>query len=176
MRIVFFGLGLIGVVSAMSVHGTVLIFFDALSLFFVFGSSIVFTLAHHSASEVWDAFAAATGKNNIPPADMKKAIATLSTARVVTSSSGLLGSLIGFVKMLASMDDPSAIGPAMAVAVLSVLYAVVVAEFVIGPLINRLRSAIPSTELDEPLKITTVTMFGFPLLLLLFFTLTSFLP
>ena len=64
----------------------------------------------------------------------------------------------------------------MAVAVLSVLYAVVVAEFVIGPLINRLRSAIPSTELDEPLKITTVTMFGFPLLLLLFFTLTSFLP
>ena len=71
MRIVFFGLGLIGVVSAMSVHGTALIFFDALSLFFVFGSSIVFTLAHHSASEVWDAFAAATGKNNLPGGNEK---------------------------------------------------------------------------------------------------------
>ena len=176
MRIVFFGLGLIGVLGAMSVHGTALIFFDALSLLFVFGSSILFTLAHHSASDVRDAFGAATGKKDLPPSEIMKAIATLSTARVVTSSSGLLGSLIGFVKMLASMDDPSAIGPAMAVAVLSVLYAVVVAEFVIGPLINRLRHSIPATETSDPMKLTTVTMFGFPLLLLLFFTLTSFLP
>ena len=35
---------------------------------------------------------------------------------------GMIGTLIGLVNMLAKLDDPSAIGPAMAVALLTTLY------------------------------------------------------
>ena len=39
--------------------------------------------------------------------------------------------------MLQSLDDPSSIGPAMAVAILTVLYSVLIVEFLIDPLTNR---------------------------------------
>jgi len=42
---------------------------------------------------------------------------------------GFLGTLIGFVIMLQNMSEPSAIGPAIAVSLLTYLYAVVLALF-----------------------------------------------
>ena len=45
-------------------------------------------------------------------------------------ASGLYGTLIGLVKMLSNMDDPTAIGPAMAVALLTIFYSVILGEFV----------------------------------------------
>jgi len=43
---------------------------------------------------------------------------------------GLYGNLIGLVKMLSNMDDPTALGPAMAVALLTLFYGVILGEFV----------------------------------------------
>ena len=43
-------------------------------------------------------------------------------------ASGLVGTVIGLVNMLANLNDPSAIGPAMAVALLSILYGVILGE------------------------------------------------
>lgn len=51
---------------------------------------------------------------------------------------GMIGTLIGLVQMLASMDDPSKIGPAMAVALLTTLYGAVFANLVFGPLADKL--------------------------------------
>ncbi|MBF0613287.1 MAG: flagellar motor protein PomA [Magnetococcales bacterium] len=51
---------------------------------------------------------------------------------------GMLGTLIGLVQMLASMDDPAAIGPAMAVAILTTLYGAFVANVIALPLANKL--------------------------------------
>jgi Na+/glutamate symporter len=42
----------------------------------------------------------------------------------------MIGTLIGVVKMLQNMDDPSAIGPAMAVALLTLLYGILLGEIV----------------------------------------------
>lgn len=54
---------------------------------------------------------------------------------------GLVGTLIGLVQMLGSMSDPKAIGPAMALALLTTLYGAVLANVVAGPIVSKLRIA-----------------------------------
>ena len=51
---------------------------------------------------------------------------------------GMIGTLIGLVQMLASMDDPSSIGPAMAIALLTTLYGAILANVVALPLADKL--------------------------------------
>ena len=51
---------------------------------------------------------------------------------------GMIGTLIGLVQMLASMDNPSSIGPAMAVALLTTLYGALLANLVFLPLADKL--------------------------------------
>ena len=51
---------------------------------------------------------------------------------------GMIGTLIGLVQMLASMDDPASIGPAMAVALLTTLYGAVIANFICLPIAEKL--------------------------------------
>ena len=52
--------------------------------------------------------------------------------------SGVLGFLVGVVQMLNHMDDPSAIGPAVAVALLTVVYGVLLVLFICQPAISFL--------------------------------------
>ena len=51
---------------------------------------------------------------------------------------GMIGTLIGLVQMLSSMDDPASIGPAMAVALLTTLYGAVIANFICLPIAEKL--------------------------------------
>ncbi len=51
---------------------------------------------------------------------------------------GLIGTLIGLVQMLANLDDPSSIGPSMAVALLTTFYGAVLANMVFAPLAAKL--------------------------------------
>lgn len=51
---------------------------------------------------------------------------------------GLIGTLIGLVQMLGSLDDPASIGPSMAVALLTTLYGAILANLVFSPLATRL--------------------------------------
>lgn len=51
---------------------------------------------------------------------------------------GMIGTLIGLVQMLSSMDDPASIGPSMAVALLTTLYGALVANFICLPLADKL--------------------------------------
>ncbi len=55
-------------------------------------------------------------------------------------SMGMIGTLIGLVQMLRTLDDPSAIGPSMAVALLTTLYGAVLAFVVFNPLAEKLES------------------------------------
>ncbi|WP_370980718.1 flagellar motor protein PomA [Agaribacterium sp. ZY112] len=52
---------------------------------------------------------------------------------------GMIGTLIGLVAMLANMDDPKSIGPAMAVALLTTLYGAVVANAICAPIGEKLK-------------------------------------
>ncbi len=51
---------------------------------------------------------------------------------------GMIGTLIGLVIMLKNMNDPSSIGPAMAVALLTTLYGAVLANLVALPMADKL--------------------------------------
>ncbi|SIO27527.1 motility protein A [Halodesulfovibrio marinisediminis] len=51
---------------------------------------------------------------------------------------GMIGTLIGLVRMLQALDDPSAIGPAMAVALLTTFYGAVLANCIFLPLAKKL--------------------------------------
>jgi chemotaxis protein MotA len=53
---------------------------------------------------------------------------------------GMIGTLIGLVNMLQNLSDPSAIGPAMAVALLTTFYGAVLAFAVFGPISEKLKS------------------------------------
>ncbi|ODQ00966.1 flagellar motor protein PomA [Salinivibrio sp. SS2] len=51
---------------------------------------------------------------------------------------GMIGTLIGLVAMLSNMDDPKAIGPAMAVALLTTMYGALLANVFAIPIANKL--------------------------------------
>ncbi len=51
---------------------------------------------------------------------------------------GMIGTLVGLVLMLGNMADPKAIGPAMAVALLTTLYGAFLANVLFGPLKTKL--------------------------------------
>jgi chemotaxis protein MotA len=53
---------------------------------------------------------------------------------------GMIGTLIGLVQMLQKMDDPSSIGPAMAVALLTTFYGSIMANLVCIPLAGKLKT------------------------------------
>ena len=52
---------------------------------------------------------------------------------------GMIGTLIGLVAMLNDMNDPSSIGPAMAVALITTLYGSLLANWLATPIANKLR-------------------------------------
>jgi chemotaxis protein MotA len=54
---------------------------------------------------------------------------------------GMIGTLIGLVQMLQTMDDPSTIGPAMAVALLTTLYGAMAANLVFIPMAGKLKNS-----------------------------------
>ena len=51
---------------------------------------------------------------------------------------GLIGTLVGLVAMLVNMSDPSAIGPSMAVALLTTMYGAMIANMITGPMEQKL--------------------------------------
>ena len=53
---------------------------------------------------------------------------------------GLIGTVIGLVRMLGSMTDPSTIGPAMAVALLTTFYGAILANLVFLPICGKLKT------------------------------------
>lgn len=52
---------------------------------------------------------------------------------------GMIGTVIGLVQMLKTMDDPSSIGPAMAVALITTFYGAVLANLVFLPIVGKLK-------------------------------------
>jgi chemotaxis protein MotA len=68
----------------------------------------------------------------------QRSTAILRRAAEVAPAMGLIGTLIGLVQMLGRLQDPSAIGPAMAIALLGTLYGAVLAHMVFNPLATKL--------------------------------------
>jgi len=68
---------------------------------------------------------------------------------------GMIGTLLGLIFMLKSMDDPSKIGPGMAVALITTLYGAMMANMFASPLADKL-----SAKDAEELLVKTVIVTG----------------
>ncbi len=88
-------------------------------------------------------------------AERHRAAADLWTgAAEAAPAMGMIGTLVGLVKMFTTMNDPNAIGGAMAVALLTTLYGAVLASLVALPIANRLRRH-ARREMRERARLTT---------------------
>jgi chemotaxis protein MotA len=75
----------------------------------------------------------------------------------VAPAMGMIGTLIGLVQMLANMDDPKAIGPAMAIALLTTLYGAVIANAFALPLADKLELRSQEERINRTLILETIS-------------------
>lgn len=68
----------------------------------------------------------------------QQGINILRQAADVAPAMGLIGTLIGLVQMLGQLEDPSTIGPAMAIALLTTFYGAILGSMFLSPLANKL--------------------------------------
>lgn len=124
---IFFGVVFMGAVftAIISVHSSVFAFADLLSFLFVVGMTVAGTIISFPLSSL--AEAVIPGRATTHEAKARKVLVFHRLADV-TVSSGLAGTLVGLVLMLMQLDDPSHIGPSMAVALLTLLYGLLFGE------------------------------------------------
>jgi len=68
---------------------------------------------------------------------------------------GMIGTLIGLINMLRTMEDPSSIGPAMALAILTTLYGALLANLIFLPIADKL-----AARSDEEILLMEVVIEG----------------
>lgn len=76
-----------------------------------------------------------------------------STMGAFAPALGMIGTLIGLVQMLQTMEDPSSIGPAMAVALLTTFYGSIMANIVCLPIAGKLRTRSKEEVLAKEMSI-----------------------
>jgi chemotaxis protein MotA len=74
----------------------------------------------------------------------------------VAPAMGMIGTLIGLVAMLSNMDDPKAIGPAMAVALLTTLYGAFLANVIAIPIASKLKLRLAEEKMNQELVLDAV--------------------
>ncbi len=67
-----------------------------------------------------------------------KSSSVLRKAAEISPAMGLIGTVIGLVQMLGHLSDPSKIGPAMAIALLTTLYGAMMSYMILSPLASKL--------------------------------------
>ncbi|MCT2529382.1 MotA/TolQ/ExbB proton channel family protein [SAR92 clade bacterium H921] len=71
----------------------------------------------------------------------------------IAPAMGMIGTLIGLVQMLGNMSDPKAIGPAMAVALLTTMYGAILANVICLPIAMKLENQADLEEANNELII-----------------------
>lgn len=115
-------------VAAMLFGGRLLVFINVPSLILVLGVTLGVTVWSCSMQDVFLALRAALFAEHLGETDAARGQAVFNRAADGAVAAGMLGTLIGLVQMLQKLDDPTAIGPAMAVALLTLLYGVLLGE------------------------------------------------
>ncbi len=110
-------------------------------------TAIAGNAAPDEVSKMLDADLAVRARRHAANQDFWVAVAEAAPAM------GMIGTLVGLVRMFAAIDDPSRIGAAMAVALLTTLYGALVANVVAAPIAARLaRLSAREAEAREALR------------------------
>jgi chemotaxis protein MotA len=86
----------------------------------------------------------------------KEGISILDSMGAFAPAMGMIGTLIGLVAMLQTMSDPSSIGPAMAVALLTTFYGAVIANMFALPLAGKLKVRMNEEKLLKEIMIAGI--------------------
>ncbi len=70
----------------------------------------------------------------------KSAAGIFETIALYAPAYGMIGTLIGLIQMLSTMEDPSTIGPSMAVAIITTLYGALIANLICIPIAGKLKA------------------------------------
>lgn len=73
---------------------------------------------------------------------------------------GMIGTLVGLIQMLSNLSDPSSIGPAMAVAMLTTLYGAMIANLLALPIADKIESWAQNESDREMLIIEAIDSIG----------------
>ena len=123
-----------------------LVFVNVPSLVIVLGLTFFALLA--SGSKIVSLLSLLTRKDVLPD-ELHDASYTVFMAGRYSMSAGVVGVLIGLVLMLGSMDDPAAIGPSMAICLLTALYGVILKYFIYAPILHRIEAKIQESHKEN---------------------------
>lgn len=85
----------------------------------------------------------------------KRAASMLRRGSEIAPAMGLIGTLVGLVQMLADLENPETIGPAMAVALLTTFYGAILGTVVLSPLAAKLDKNSADNLLLQTLSLKT---------------------
>ncbi|MCB9982333.1 MAG: MotA/TolQ/ExbB proton channel family protein [Rhodospirillales bacterium] len=89
----------------------------------------------------------------------KRSASMTRRASEIAPAMGLIGTLIGLVMMLADLENPETIGPAMAVALLTTFYGAILGTIVMAPLAVKLeKRSTDETLIKKLIKIAAVSI------------------
>ena len=94
------------------------------------------------------------GEADAATAAQLRTAAVLRRAAEVAPAMGLIGTLVGLVQMLGSLNNPAAIGPGMAVALLTTFYGAVLGNMILTPLAGKLETNAEQDNLIRTLYLT----------------------
>ena len=121
MRAAGFLISMAAIVAAMMFGSSAMLFVNAPSAIIVFVVGFGVVVHAHGLDGLGLLFGATFSEVSSDTAG--QAAEAARTASRSFTGAGWLGLIIGLVQMLANMDDPTQIGPALAVALLTVFYA-----------------------------------------------------
>ena len=134
--------------AAISVGSPPVVFFDLPSVILVLGIVGSGTLVSFPVAQIRAAWSLSSDPASAAPVFHRMADLAVS--------SGIFGVLIGLVQMLQALDDPNAIGPAMAVCLLTLFYGVGLGELVFRSLATR---GAPSVAPVQPSRRGSVSVY-----------------
>lgn len=89
-----------------------------------------------------------------------RTVSVLRKAAEIAPAMGLIGTLVGLVQMLGNLEDPSTIGPSMAVALLTTFYSAILSNMVFTPLASKLEQNSTEETLINTLYVMAASSIG----------------
>jgi flagellar motor component MotA len=146
-------------------------FIDGPSLIFVVGVLVSCTLWAFSLKDIQSAFTNALFESEPTEQEILKSSHILEEMSEYAVAAGLIGTLIGVIKMLGNMDDPIAIAPSMAIGLLTLFYGIVLSQFVFRSMRNSLLQKSPvllQRTSKRGLSTLSYTLFGLFVVIMVF--------
>jgi|GEM_PF-2014756 len=139
---------ILGVGLGAALLGEFTVYFDLISLVFVLLPMLLMPMVIHGHADLRKYGFGALWRFLFPgdsapwsASENAKALRVIDSTGAMAILAGAAGTLIGTVQMLQALDDPSVIGPALSVALLTLLYPLLMTGLLLFPLSRHYRVA-----------------------------------